>query len=58
MDTFKIGQRITFRAFTYYSNEKVTRVITGIHDETGWPEVRYQGYSNFLVFPDEIIKSD
>ena len=50
-----IGKRITFKAVTRWSCSKATRVIQGI-TLNGRPEVRYGGWSNFVIRPEEIIK--
>lgn len=49
----KVGDRITFRAVTRDSDRTVTRKVTGFWI-TGEPEVRYAGYSNFIVHWREI----
>ena len=50
----RIGDLLTFKAATRYSFAKATRVIVGF-DHLGRPEVRYAGWSNFVVQPKEII---
>lgn len=50
----RVGDLLTFKAATRYSYRKATRVITGF-DSYGRPEVRYAGWSGFIVQPKEII---
>lgn len=50
----RVGDLLTFKAATRCSYRKATRVITGF-DSLGRPEVRYAGWSNFIVQPREII---
>ena len=50
----KIGDLLTFKAATRYSFKKATRKIVGF-DHHGRPLVRYAGWSQFIVRPDEII---
>lgn len=52
----EVGDVITFKSPTRYSNEKAKRKVVGICSLTGYPEVRYAGWGNFLVKPKEIIK--
>ena len=52
---FRPGDRIKFRAVTRWSSATVWRVVTGIDNE-GRPEVRYGGWSHFLVHPKEVIE--
>ena len=55
MKEIKIGDRITFRALTRWSNEKATRVVNGYWLNSSNPTVRYSGCGNFVVGLDEII---
>jgi hypothetical protein len=50
----RIGDLLTFKALTRYSFRKATRKITGF-DHYGRPLVRYAGWTNFIVQPEEII---
>ena len=50
----RVGDLLTFKAATRCSYAKATRVITGF-DHLGRPEVRYAGWSDFIVQPKEII---
>ena len=54
IETINIGDRITFRALTRWSNEKATRVVNGFWLNSSNPTVRY-GCGNFVVRLDEII---
>ncbi len=58
MKKIEIGDRITFTATTRYDRKKVTRKVVGF-DHHGRPEVRYSGWSNFVVggFPGDKIHS-
>lgn len=51
LDAIKIGDRIKFRAITRWSGAAVWRIVTGIQPVT----VRYGGWGQFVVRPDEII---
>jgi hypothetical protein len=53
--TIQIGDRITFRATTRWSDEATTRVVNGF-DPLGRPTVRYGGYPDFIVRRAEISK--
>lgn len=53
MGDFKIGDRITFRAATRWSDRKATRVVNGFFN--GRPTVRFGGWADFVVRPEEII---
>lgn len=46
--SIEIGDRITFTACTRSDNRKATRKVVGF-DHLGRPEVRYHGWSNFVV---------
>lgn len=50
----KIGDRITFKAATRFSYSKATRVVNGFCN--GMPTVRYAGWPNFIVRPNEILE--
>lgn len=50
----KIGDLLTFKAATRYSFAKATRKIKGF-DAYGRPLVKYAGWTEFIVRPDEII---
>lgn len=52
----EVGDRITFKACTRYSNNKVTRKVNGFWGSTDSPTVRYEGWSDFAVKPSEIIE--
>lgn len=54
----EVGDRITFTATTRFERKKVTRKVVGF-DQRGYPEVRYNGWSNFVVgcFPGDVIHS-
>lgn len=49
-----VGDLLTFKAATRCSYRKATRVITGF-DSFGRPQVRYEGWHDFIVQPREII---
>ena len=51
----KIGDRITFRIrkCAYPVPSKATRLVTGL-TKTGLPTVRFAGYSDFVVYLEEI----
>ena len=51
---FKQGQKITFKSPTRSGNKKATRVINGTFN--GLPTVRFNGWVNFVVRQNEIIK--
>ena len=51
----KVGDRITFRAVTRWSNGKAeTRKVNGF-TELGWPTVRFGGWGEFVVRPSEVV---
>lgn len=50
----RVGDLLAFKAATRCSYRRATRVITGF-DPLGRPEVRYAGWSGFIVKPHEII---
>jgi hypothetical protein len=52
--SYGIGDRIKFRAATRWSDKAVIRKIVAIGDD-GKPEVRFGGWSNFVVRPHEVI---
>lgn len=52
MSAIKIGDRITFRAATRWSDRKATRVVNGFF--CGNPTVRYGGSPNFVIRLEEI----
>ena len=54
----RIGDRITFRAITKYSNARATRKVNGFWGSPSAPKptVRYKGWPDFPVFSSEIIK--
>ena len=51
---FKTGQRITFKSPTRNGNVKAIRVINGTFN--GFPTVRFNGWSNFVIRQNEIIE--
>jgi len=53
--TINVGDRITFKAATRSSHRKATRMVTGF-TINGRPEVRYEGWADFVVSPWEIIE--
>lgn len=53
-DGLHIGDSLTFKAATRYSYKKATRKIVSI-DHYGRPCVRYGGWSEFIVRPNEIL---
>lgn len=63
LDSLEVGDSITFKALTRYSNAKATRKVTGfglsdinadLKRTRVWVEVRYAGYGNFAVKPVEV----
>ena len=54
MKNFEVGELLTFKAATRSHYKQATRVIVSV-DHVGRPCVRYHGWSNFAVWPDEII---
>jgi hypothetical protein len=52
--TFKVGDRIKFKAATRSDCKVAVRKVVGL-SSLGWPEVRYHGWDNFLVRPSEVI---
>ena len=55
----EIGDKITFRAATRWNCGKVTRVVNGFYDSKNKiPTVRYGGWSDFVVKPNEIKKNN
>jgi hypothetical protein len=54
MKQFKQGQKITFKSPTRNGNIKATRVINGTLN--GLPTVRFNGWVNFVIRQNEIIK--
>ena len=52
--TIQIGDRITFRAATRWSDKPATRVVNGFI--AGNPTVRYGGWAQFIVRVDEILE--
>lgn len=50
-----IGRRVIFRAATRWTGAKQDRIIKSVL-ENGGVTVRFGGYSDFRVRPDEIIK--
>lgn len=55
MSEFKIGDWIKFKAITRWSEKPAIRKIVGVTDR-GEPEVRYGGWSNFVVRQNEVIE--
>lgn len=51
----EIGDYITFQAATRWSGAKVKRKVVSF-DHVGRPCVRYGGWSDFVVHPNEIKK--
>ena len=51
---FKQGKRITFKSPTRNGNIKATRIINGTFN--GLPTVRFNGWVNFVIRQNEIIK--
>lgn len=49
----ELNDRITFKAATRSGYKKVTRKVIGF-SMNKFPEVRYEGWSNFVVYPEEI----
>lgn len=54
MHGLKVGDRITFRAVTRWSDRSATRVVNGHTLGYGYPTVRFGGYAEFVVRPSEI----
>lgn len=52
--TINIGDYIEFRATTRDTNKKAKRKVVGFL--AGYVLVRYQGYSEFMVYKHEIIR--
>jgi len=50
----RVGDLLTFKAVTRCSHKKATRKIVSF-DYLGRPQVRYAGWSDFIVMPHEII---
>jgi hypothetical protein len=56
LDPIKIGDRIKFRCVTRWSGQVVWRKVNGFwRDNPDYPTVRYGGWGDFVVKPDEII---
>jgi hypothetical protein len=53
----RVGDWLTFKAATRCDYRKATRKIVGI-DHIGRPLVRYAGWSDFIVQPNEIISAE
>lgn len=51
---FKQGQKITFKSPTRSGNVKAIRIINGTFN--GLPTVRFNGWNNFVIRQNEIIK--
>lgn len=52
---FNIGDTLVFKAQTLYDCRKATRIIRD-KDYSGRPEVKYNGYDNFVVRWNEIVE--
>lgn len=52
--TARLGDRIKFRVATRDSNRAATRKVVGRRMDGGY-EVRYRGYSDFIVHPHEVL---
>jgi hypothetical protein len=56
----RVGDSITFRSLTRYSNEKATRIVKEVPPKGKWMHgyvaVRYAGYGDFYVRLSEIIE--
>ena len=51
---FKQGQKITFKSPTRDGNVKAIRIVNGTFN--GLPTVRFNGWVNFVIRKNEIIK--
>lgn len=51
---FKQGQKITFKSLTRDGNVKAIRIVNGTFN--GLPTVRFNGWVNFVIRKNEIIK--
>jgi len=50
---YEVGDRITFRAVTRWSDAAATRKVNGFYQ--GMPTVRFGGHPDFVVRPNEIM---
>ena len=57
MCDIKVGDTITFRAVTRWASGKAKRKVLGF-DNLGRPEVRYGGWSRFIVRLDEVLSCE
>jgi len=53
--TFKIGDTIEFKSPTRSGDTKAIRIINGTFGLDNLPTVRFNGWSNFVIKPNEII---
>ena len=51
----KIGDMVEFKAITFYKSYKSIRKINGF-DRKGLPTVKFQGWDNFVLTENEIIR--
>lgn len=49
----KVGDTITFKSATRSNFKRATRKVTRVDDQ-GRPQVRYHGYSDFIVHWSEV----
>lgn len=52
--TIKIGDRIKFKSLARWNSKAAVRVVNGF--DAGRPMVRFGGYPEFIVRPDEVIE--
>lgn len=51
----KIGDRIEFKALTFYKSNKSIRKVNGFNLK-GLPTVRFEGWADFVLTEREIIR--
>lgn len=51
--SIEVGDYITFKSMTMYSNTKVKRKVRRVSPDI---EVYYSGYDNFVVYPSEVMQ--
>lgn len=54
MENIEVGDRIIFRSATRSGNFKANRIVNGFRSG-GKPTVRFNGFHDFVVRPDEIM---
>jgi hypothetical protein len=53
--TIEVGDYITFKVYARYASGKYRRKVVAITDN-GFPCVRFGGWSNFIVYKNDVLK--